>query len=380
MSIRINGKKYINGTVVRANPVEEVTGTLEKIGIGSDVYEIQGSGGGSVYDVNDYYLQNGQISDGGNRRFLTAYYDNPLVSGKNYLINFKNSVDGSVVGTSLFKYTSDFTTTMTGGGSIGTITMIITSTSITSNNYSGSWQNIYVDVYREISSADFYHPVIYSTEEREIGVWTDNKPLYQKTFNGTWQLNGTSWSGTLVNVPNAELKNTECLGSDWQSMGVNGNIDSNGNLTLYNLRSTALTAIAITIQYTKTTDVAGSGTYNTLEVPTVHYTTDEKVIGTWIDGKPLYRRTFYYDNQSGLSSGDNKIIQLDSAINVTKLDGFLVAPDNNKRWILPYSKGSSTTAVIITDDHYINLYVNSDSWASTRKVYITIEYTKTTDQ
>ena len=28
-----------------------------------------------------------------------------------------------------------------------------------------------------------FQPVIYSTEEREIGVWTDRKPLYQKTIN-----------------------------------------------------------------------------------------------------------------------------------------------------------------------------------------------------
>jgi hypothetical protein len=135
----------------------------------------------------------------------------------------------------------------------------------------------------------------------------------------------------------------------------------------------------ITIWYTKNSDISGAAQYTPLGVPAVHYSTDEQVIGTWIDGSTLYRRTFYYDNQSGLISGDNKIIQLDSVINVTKVDGFLVNPDNNKRWILPYSKGSSTTAVIITDDHYINLYVNSDSWASTRKVYITIEYTKITN-
>ena len=44
MSLYLNGKKYRNGTVVRANPVEQATGTLQKIGIGSDVYNISGSG------------------------------------------------------------------------------------------------------------------------------------------------------------------------------------------------------------------------------------------------------------------------------------------------------------------------------------------------
>lgn len=123
----------------------------------------------------------------------------------------------------------------------------------------------------------------------------------------------------------------------------------------------------------------GSGVWVTPPSNSINYSTNEQLIGTWIDGKPLYKRTFYYDNQSGLVSGNNKIIQLDSAINVTKLDGFLVASDTNQRWILPYSKGSSTTSIIITNDHFINIYITDDSWSSTRKIYITIEYTKTTD-
>ena len=40
--------------------------------------------------------------------------------------------------------------------------------------------------------------------------------------------------------------------------------------------------IYVTLQYTKTTDVAGSGDYTTLGIPTVHYSTNEQVIGTWL--------------------------------------------------------------------------------------------------
>lgn len=284
MSIRINGKKYRNGTIVRANPVEEATGTLEKIGIGSDVYEIQGSGGETVYDVNDYYLQDGQISDGGNRRFLTAYYDKPLVSGKNYLINFKNSVDGSIVGMSLFKYTSDFTTTMSGGGSIGTITMIITSTSITSSNYTGSWQNIYVDVYREISSAEFYYPVIYSTEEREIGVWTDNKPLYQKTVEVASAITFTANTWVQTDIDASDFGNiVDCFVTNNSGARI---IVSAGKvsdkLAINSPRTVEITANSgeITYAYTKLSDTAGSGNYTTLGVPNVPiYTLSERVLG-----------------------------------------------------------------------------------------------------
>lgn len=223
------------------------------------------------------------------------------------------------------------------------------------------------------TSGDYYSPVIYSTEEREIGVWTDNKPLYQKTYIGTWQLNGTSWSGTLVNIPNAELKNTECLGSDWQSMGVNGNIDSNGNLTLYNLRSTTLTAIAVTIQYTKTTDVAGSGSYNTLGVPTVHYTTNEQVIGTWIDGKPLYRRTWEFSTGVTVSSNSWKATDIavaDTHINVITDCKAL----NDDGQMMNYISATTDLAT----QTYVMLF-NSRTNAGIVVKYLTLEYTKTTD-
>ena len=48
----------------------------------------------------------------------------------------------------------------------------------------------------------------------------------------------------------------------------------------------------ITLQYTKTTDQPGSGTFLTDGTPSHHYSTSEKVVGTWIDGSTLYERTW----------------------------------------------------------------------------------------
>lgn len=101
-----------------------------------------------------------------------------------------------------------------------------------------------------------FSPIIYSETEREIGVWIDNKPLYAKTV----ATNGSVPSG-------AVLISREV---------INANYDL--------------------ILYTKSSDTAGSGSYNTLGVPTVHYSTDEQVIGTWMD-KPLYQKTITIPNQ-----------------------------------------------------------------------------------
>lgn len=94
----------------------------------------------------------------------------------------------------------------------------------------------------------------YSTDEQVVGTWYDGLPLYQKTFVGSWTLSGSSWSSTITNIPNSKLCKVECLDTDNQYMGVNGNISPSGDLTLYNLRGTTLIGKIITVWYTKTTD------------------------------------------------------------------------------------------------------------------------------
>lgn len=173
-----------------------------------------------------------------------------------------------------------------------------------------------------------FQPVIYSTEEREIGVYKDGKPLYQKTLVVA---NVGSVGSSLVTP--IEIND---IPFDYIEV-VEANIyDSNNNrrYTLPNLSKTAndriflhpyldkstnpvvfyaslytggttysnLSDLSVTIQYTKTTDTAGSGSWTPQGVPTHHYSTDEKVIGTWIDGSTIYGKTFVLENALTLSS------------------------------------------------------------------------------
>ena len=48
--------------------------------------------------------------------------------------------------------------------------------------------------------------------------------------------------------------------------------------------------ISVTFFYTKTTDTPGSGMWNTQGGLAQHYSTTEHIIGTWIDGKPIYEK------------------------------------------------------------------------------------------
>lgn len=161
-------------------------------------------------------------------------------------------------------------------------------------------------------------PVIYSLEEREIGVWTDGKPLYEKTLIGQITAGGdTDVDLSSLNIDNfilvnasAERINTNAGSIIYSYAGIDTNVNpSSPNLLRFNfkfykqskiLKVTSYTVstaeenvgnyIAV-IQYTKTTDQPGAGTWTPDGAYAHHYSTDEKVVGTWIDGSTIYEIT-----------------------------------------------------------------------------------------
>lgn len=153
---------------------------------------------------------------------------------------------------------------------------------------------------------DFFNPIIYSTEEREVGVWTDNKPLYQKTIYSTTTPSQNNWTTIQLNLPSdAVVKKYEAYYSrspnrtdfipQYNPTGSNewlfGAL-SNNNF-VYKIGSPYVANFLetyITVWYTKTTDTAGSGSYTTLGIPAHHYDGNEKVVGTWF-GETLYEKT-----------------------------------------------------------------------------------------
>ena len=154
-------------------------------------------------------------------------------------------------------------------------------------------------------------PVIYSTDEREIGVWTDGKPLYQKTI----YCGATGGYETTVSV-NHDISNIDkfififgCFGDGEPVPTVNGgsdyirlSADSTKIYIKYKDSWETHTDISVTIQYTKTTDTPGSGIWATNGAPAKHYSTTEQVIGTWIDGKSLYQKVISWSGTLSLST------------------------------------------------------------------------------
>ena len=94
------------------------------------------------------------------------------------------------------------------------------------------------------------------------------------------------------------------------------------------------------------------------------YSTDETAIGTWIDGKTLYRKVF-----TNVSSGFN-IGLTDSNANIVNLYGH--AHDANNRYNIPYAD----------NNYYIGCYLNRTTgvviFGNVTVDCIIIEYTKVT--
>lgn len=235
-----------------------------------------------------------------------------------------------------------------------------------------------------------FSPVIYSDVERVIGVWRDNKPLYAKVISlgGSVNVNAYSWynAGTLAEQINViDAKGYNDVGSEMVLFLLGANCDTNNDLSFLNYRNSSVTLTHIAIQYTKTSDVAGSGDYNTYGVPTVHYDTNEQVIGTYL-GKPLYQKTFNVASAS-LSSREYSISTgLSNVKRIIGYSGHLTS--GSESYALPYERLTETESIRVmaranadgtVTANLITGVGGSSSYGTVTDICLTLQYIKTTD-
>lgn len=211
----------------------------------------------------------------------------------------------------------------------------------------------------------------FSTDEKVIGTWIDGKPLYQKTVDcGTMPIATTK--EIPLNISNVD-KIVYAIG------GANRSSDStyisfpdnppcdlyicNGNAYLVTTTDkSGYTYTYLTLRYTKTTDSAvASG---------------EKIVGQWIDGKPLYQKTYdcgYLPNNSSITY---TIDNFSSIERIVYMDTFATA-------IYPNVGGFTLPKINPDVSIYVNTVgmftVTSSADYRDRYLYVTLRYTKTTN-
>ena len=131
--------------------------------------------------------------------------------------------------------------------------------------------------------------------------------------------------------------------------------------------------IATTIDNTSTnSQVAGAkAVYDaTLD----NYSTTEKVVGTWIDGKPLYEKVV----TGTISSNSEVQIQMETSITMRKMNGN-IKEGTTLQYSVPYYAGSTDFTHIFFSQSSFKLFVKSGTTHGYGTFEIVCQYTKTTD-
>ena len=108
------------------------------------------------------------------------------------------------------------------------------------------------------------------------------------------------------------------------------------------------------------------------------YSLNEIVLGTWVDGKPLYACTF---NFGAMPNNTMKRIThgIANVKRVVNIDGY--ASNGNASFPMPhiYPSGGTVKGIQITADATYISVTTMEDLTSFNESYITIRYTKTTD-
>lgn len=270
--------------------------------------------------------------------------------------------------------------------------MALTNDQITAQNFKDFYGQIrpYLNGQVPTFANQFSRSDLYSTDEKIIGQWIDGKPLYQKTIDFGALPNNTTKSVNhniqnidyVVNLFGAAYKSSDGVVNTLPCYNRNiygAELVSNSTsimVTTFADRS-AFSESYVTIQYTKTTDSAikvGTGT---------DYSTEEQIIGTWIDGKPIYQRTIQDTIPTTSGTAEKRNIDI-SSWNISRLlstEQSFIADElyvgNGGSYV---SDSVNQTKVYVFNLPPLSLVItNSVPTNSGKTIYITVRYTKTTD-
>lgn len=250
---------------------------------------------------------------------------------------------------------------------------------------------------------------LYSTSEKVIGQWIDGKPIYQRSFTGT--LNNTTAIGTEastgVSLGVSIDTVIDCFGEVRSSngafqlissykanssgtpsslrIGVVDNTASSGKnaATIYNAWYTSGTnTYLFTVRYTKTTDSSTAIGNET------DYSTTEKIVGTWIDGKPIYQKTITGTLAKTSTQGTEVSTDVSTGVSVDKYvdaNGWAYNSSTGTFQKFNLFNNNDSIGLRMTCNNNLhsskaNKVVLANSWFTVDTTYyLTVQYTKTTD-
>lgn len=213
----------------------------------------------------------------------------------------------------------------------------------------------------------------YSTEEQLTGKrWIDGKPIYQITFLGNeitipnidtcFVLFSMAYSPTYNNYDVIPMSEYLCR---WSYSKANSKLTLFDNTGFHSEYFT-------TIQYTKTTDTASSPVAPP-KVEAMHvYSTEEKVVGTWVDGRPVYEIVVFGSGYNDSNSWN------DTGVTIENIDN-LVENSISCKFSGDQIAGVGLAWLKISLSGRLYTYQNSYSAGRNYDFIVSLSYTKTTD-
>ena len=108
-----------------------------------------------------------------------------------------------------------------------------------------------------------------------------------------------------------------------------------------------------------------------------NYSTEERVVGTWIDGQPLYQKTFTGTLTTG--NGDTRVytgVNTDFNIDIIPhISGSVYKLYNGNVYALTSANGTNYHAEALIEDD--NLIIRDKGFSTEYNYIVTIQYTKT---
>lgn len=202
---------------------------------------------------------------------------------------------------------------------------------------------------------------------------------------------GTEHTVFVSGIPNSELRIRNCEASSYAQLDdVNRDSSLNGNKNQSSLTVEAVSNSNVTADYAFTSRPTNTSVLYCIKYtnspsmqPSNVYSIEEKRIGTWIDGKPLYQIIVHMTSPSTVNTGTNYEYDLSniglniSNLDLKNMDGFLVgsvAPYHWRNINFSFSYGTNDVCTYFHDNI---IHVNVTNAAYTNcDMYITLKYTK----
>lgn len=170
---------------------------------------------------------------------------------------------------------------------------------------------------------------------------------------------------------NVQYENGKMRTSEGGGGGGSSTFAGLDDVSFNNIQNGQVPKYNSTTQKWENADESGGGEWH-------EYSTEEKVVGKWIDGKPLYEKTVYLSSLSCDTSWHSVAHNISNLKRVIDFCGIGMNGDG-ECFLMNSYRPSLTQGIVITITETNIRYMNNWQDDNSMTAYVTIQYTKTTD-